>query len=70
MKKSGEKHSGFFKSLWLLIRCLFGSLSFTALWLGILIIESPIGITVTVIGALASLLSVYANIIVPVIRLR
>ena len=61
---------GFFKNVGLLFRCLFSAVSFVALWVGIAVCSLPYGVTLIIIGALATMLSVFANIIVPVIKLN
>ena len=61
---------GFFKSVGLLFRCLFCAISFTALWVGIALYTLPFGILLIIIGSLATLLSIFANIIVPLIKLK
>lgn len=61
---------GFFKSVGLLFRCIFCAVSFTALWVGIALHTQALGITLIIIGALATALSIFANIIVPVIKLK
>ncbi len=69
-KKRSNGIIGFFKNVGLLLRCIFCAASFAVLWVGIALYSLPLGITLIIIGALATLLSVFANIIVPIIKLK
>ena len=69
-QKKNNKFTAFFKNCGLLIRCLFASVSFSVLWIGIATYGTTYGIWLIIVGALASLLAVFANIVVPLIKLK
>ena len=61
---------GFFKNVGLLLRCLFTAVSFAALWIGIALYSLPYGVILIIIGALATLLCIFANVVVPLLKLK
>ena len=63
-----KKSDSFFRKLLLILRCIITAVSYAVLWVGIVLCPSALGVIGTVIGALSSLLCIYANIIVPLIR--
>ena len=65
-----NKLSMFFKNVGLLLRCLFTLISYSVLWVGIAVYNTSYGVWLIIIGVLATLLSVFANIILPVSRLK
>ena len=70
MKKNTSKIGTFFKNIGLLLRCLFASLSFATLWVGIALHAHTYGVFLIIIGALAVILSLFMNIILPISRLK
>ncbi len=69
MKKNTSPVSDFFKKVWLLLRCIFTSLSFVGLWAGIALLESSLGIYIIIISAILLILCIYTNIILPIMRI-
>ncbi len=71
-KNSNKKRgiAAFFKNCGLLLRCLFATVSYATLWVGIVLHGQLLGVVLIIIGVLATLLSIFANIIVPVSRLK
>ena len=69
MKKGVSPITDFFKKVWLLMRCLFTSLSFCALFAGIAIIKSTYGIYIVIASSVLLIFCIYANIILPVSRI-
>ena len=69
MKKELSPVADFFKKVWLLIRCIFTSLSFCLLWAGIAIIKSTFGIYILIIAALLLIICIYTNVIIPIARM-
>ncbi len=65
-----NKISLFFKNIGLLLRCLFGAISYTTLWVGIALYNAPFGIWLIIIGALATVIAVLTNIVIPVMKLK
>ncbi|MBR4933328.1 MAG: hypothetical protein IKZ03_02605 [Clostridia bacterium] len=64
------KLSTFFKNCALLLRCIFALASFAALWVGIAIYNTNYGVWLIIIGALATALSLFTNIVLPVSKLK
>ena len=69
-KRSKNKIAEFFKKLGLLFRCIISSLSFAMIWIGITLIPFRTGIILIVVGSLLTVVSIYYNVIVPVIKLK
>lgn len=67
-KKTGI--SGFFKNFGLLLRCLFATLSYSVLWIGIVLYNTSFGVWLIIIGALASVIAVFANVVIPIMKLK
>ncbi len=69
-KNKRIKEKGFFRKCAMLFKCIISAVSYTVLWVGIALHTQTVGIILIIIGALASLLSVFANIIVPLAKLK
>lgn len=66
MKKSEYKHSGsMFKSIVLMLKCIFAATGYGLLWLGIIFLPGDRWIAVTVCGAVITFLSLILFIINP-----
>ena len=69
-KNKRIKEDGFFRKIALLLKCFISAISYTVLWVGIALHAHTIGVILIIIGALASLLSIFANIALPLAKLK
>jgi len=65
-----EKKISMWKNLVLLLKCVVSSLSFAAVWAGLSLLDYPFGIWITIIGAVFSVLSLFYNLLLPLLRLK
>ena len=68
--KPKNKLSLFFHNLWLLIRCVLTSLSFCALWCGLVLKDHEYAKWIVVVSVPLLILSVFANVLIPISKLN